>query len=108
MLSKTPISAETQEQALQITRATQKPGQTKEQTKLIAQGIEKGIAEYKKQQKAKARERDKLAKRLRATKASVTNEPMATEEMTYATSRPWLPWILLLLSWLVFAASWLF
>lgn len=111
MPSKTPVSAETQEQALQIARATQKPGQTKEQTRLIAQGIEKGIAEYKKQQKAKARERDKLAKKLRATKTPIT--PMTetanptTMVMTSSTSKAWLPWLLLLLSWLVFAASWL-
>jgi hypothetical protein len=54
----------TQEEALQVARATQKPGQTKEQTKLIAQGIAKGIELYKRQQSAKARERDKLKKRL--------------------------------------------
>ena len=53
-----------QEEALQVARAIQKPGQTKEQTKLIAQGIAKGIELYKRQQSAKARERDKLKKRL--------------------------------------------
>ncbi|MCL1074385.1 DUF2956 domain-containing protein [Shewanella dokdonensis] len=108
MPSKTPVSAETQEQALQIARATQKPGQTKEQTRLIAQGIEKGIAEYKKQQKAKARERDKLAKKLRATKTPMTETANPTTMvMTSSTSKAWLPWLLLLLSWLVFTASWL-
>lgn len=45
----TPVpSLETQTEAMKIAKATQKPGQTKEQTKLIAQGIEKGIAQYKK------------------------------------------------------------
>ncbi|MBT0328128.1 DUF2956 family protein, partial [Vibrio campbellii] len=44
-------SQETQTEAMKIAKSTQKPGQTKEQTKLIAQGIEKGIAQYKKQQK---------------------------------------------------------
>ena len=52
-----------QQEALRVARATQKPGQTKEQTKLIAQGIAKGIEMYKKQQSAKARERDKQRKR---------------------------------------------
>ncbi len=37
----TSPSPETQAEALNIARATQKPGQTKEQTKLIAQGIQK-------------------------------------------------------------------
>lgn len=45
-------SVESQQEALKIAKATQKPAQTKEQTKLIAQGIEKGIALYKKQQKS--------------------------------------------------------
>ena len=57
-------SQTTQEEALQVARAIQKPGQTKEQTKLIAQGIAKGIELYKRQQSAKARERDKQKKRL--------------------------------------------
>ncbi|GIU31812.1 hypothetical protein TUM4433_23950 [Shewanella schlegeliana] len=45
--SKKSISNETKTEAMKVAKATQKPGQTKEQTKLIAQGIEKGIAEYK-------------------------------------------------------------
>jgi len=48
---------------MKLARSIQKPGQTKEQTKLVAQGIAKGIAQYKKQQSAKARERDKARKR---------------------------------------------
>ena len=44
------ISPVLQEQALKVAKANQKPNQTKEQTKLIVQGIEKGIAEYIKQQ----------------------------------------------------------
>ena len=41
------VSSSTQEQAIKVAKGTQKKGQTKEQTKLIAQGIEKGISEYK-------------------------------------------------------------
>jgi uncharacterized protein YjeT (DUF2065 family) len=52
-----------QEEAMRMARRVQKPGQTKEQTKLIAQGIAKGIELYKQQQSAKARERDKARKR---------------------------------------------
>lgn len=36
-------SEQTQQEALKIAKATQRPGQTKEQTKLITQGIEKGL-----------------------------------------------------------------
>lgn len=49
----TNISNETVEEALAIAKKTQKSGQSKEQTRLIAQGIQKGIAEYKKSVKAK-------------------------------------------------------
>ena len=57
------ISKEVEEQALKVAKATQKPKQTKEQTKLIAQGIEKGIAEYKKLAKSKQRDADKAKKK---------------------------------------------
>lgn len=62
-MNKTIIPSEqTQQQAMKVALATQKQGQTKEQTKLIAQGIEKGIALYKKQQKEKSRQADKAKK----------------------------------------------
>ena len=57
------ISKQARAEALKIARGTQRPGQKKEQTKLIAQGVEKGIAEFRKREKAKARERDKLRKK---------------------------------------------
>jgi hypothetical protein len=46
-------SEQNQEKAMRIARGTQWP----EQTKLIAQGIQKGIEHYKKQQNIKARAR---------------------------------------------------
>ncbi|WP_394129403.1 DUF2956 family protein [Shewanella maritima] len=78
--NKTNISAETQQQAMAVAKATQKPGQTKEQTKLIAAGIEKGIAEYKKLQKSKARVRDKQRKQLQKQKLKQANETDAEHE----------------------------
>lgn len=59
-------------EALRVAKSIQKPGQTKEQTKLIAQGIAKGIEQYKKQQSAKARERDKSRKRALRLKQTET------------------------------------
>jgi hypothetical protein len=50
---KNKISNDTQVQAMKVAKGTQKKALNKEQTKLIAQGIEKGIAEYKKQQAKK-------------------------------------------------------
>lgn len=100
-------SPETALEAERIAKATQKPGQTKEQTRLIAQGVQKGIDEYKKQQKARARTADKAKKqRLRAQSAELNTElePIDEEEPQAESSRhAWLPWILLLLSWIGFA-----
>lgn len=50
--------------ALQMARRIQTPGQSKQQTKLIAQGIAKGIALYKKQQSEKARDRERARKKM--------------------------------------------
>ena len=45
MKNKVVPSQETQQEAMKIAKATQKPGQTKEQTQLIAQGREQGLAQ---------------------------------------------------------------
>lgn len=103
--SKKNISPETQQEALAVAKSTQKPGQTKEQTKLIAQGIEKGITLYKKQHKEKLREADKLRK-----KQSKNSHQFQTESNielpasdTKPSNQPILPWVLLVLSWVGFA-----
>jgi hypothetical protein len=95
-------SPETVEESLRIARATQRPGQTKEQTKLIAQGIQKGIEHYKRQQKAKARELDKklkkvLVQQVRAGDDVEDEKPRQQEVVVY--KQAWLPWFLLVLTW---------
>ena len=98
-------SPETALEAERIAKATQKPGQSKEQTRLIAQGVQKGIDEYKKQQKAKARTADKAKKqRLRAQAAELDTEPELDEPQQVSARGAWLPWALLVLSWIGFAA----
>lgn len=108
---KPTISTETQQEALAATKATQKPGQTKEQTKLIAQGIEKGIAEYKKLLKAKARERDKARKQQLKAKARTVNDidnlddaDEIIDSQSQFTRATWVAIALLVLSWAGFAA----
>ena len=93
-------SPETQAEALKIAKATQRPAQTKEQTKLIAQGIEKGIDLYKKQQKEKARELNRKLKKVSSHQADsdCSEDPAIVERIVYR--QPWLPWLLLGLSWL--------
>jgi len=97
------ISKETQEKAMKVAKGTQRPNQTKEQTKLIAQGIEKGIAEYKKQQNKKSRERDKMRK----NDLKVKIKQPETIEVSRPKANP-LSWILLVLSWLGFITWYLF
>ncbi|GAB2665992.1 DUF2956 domain-containing protein [Vibrio panuliri] len=94
---------------MKIAKATQKPGQTKEQTKLVAQGIEKGIALYKKQQKEKARQADKAKKKnLKAKQAQNESQPTHQVEQSSTNDTPErdraaiLPWMLLVVSWIGF------
>jgi hypothetical protein len=102
---RTKPSAETVSEAMRIARANQRPEQTREQTKLIAQGIQKGIDQYKKQQKAKAREMDKRRK-----KGSDERRPQQAQALPAAppgdaapSGRSSLPWVLLGISWALFA-----
>ena len=71
------ISKQARAEALKIARGIQRPGQKKEQTRLIAKGIEKGITEFRKREKAKARERDKL--RNKALKEPKPTQPQAEQ-----------------------------
>jgi hypothetical protein len=107
---KSTISDETKAEAMRLAKATQKPGQTKEQTKLIIQGIQKGIDQYKKQQKAKFRETDRQRKKQKPissaaldiqSDSSLNNQPDSHSSVSSGNK---LPWVLLGLSWLLFAA----
>lgn len=100
-----PISEKTKTEALSIAKGIQKPGQTKEQTKLISQGIEKGITLYKKQQKAKGREADKQRKQTLKEKQRAEENTVEPELENPSTSKTaiYVPWILLVLSWAGFA-----
>ena len=91
---------------MRIARGTQRPGQTKEQTKLIAQGIQKGIEQFKKQQNVKTRELDKKLKKVNQQFAAPEAHKIELPERTVYRQH-WLPWALLVLSWLALAAWWL-
>ncbi|MBC8209689.1 MAG: DUF2956 domain-containing protein [Gammaproteobacteria bacterium] len=101
--SKKPlISDQTRDDAMKVARATQKAGQTKEQTRLIAQGIQKGIDHYKKQQKSKARELDKKLKNIASNAGDSATLQEGATDTVYKSCR--LPWFLLLLSWAGFVS----
>jgi hypothetical protein len=82
----TQMKESIQEEALKVARSIQKPGQTKEETKLVAQGIAKGIELYKKQQSAKGRERDKARKKaLKLKQADMSAQGPDRENAAFAS-----------------------
>jgi hypothetical protein len=100
---KQKVSTEIQAESARITNGIKKPDQTKEQTKLIAAGIEKGIFQYKKTYKAKLRQLDKQKKqKSRSNTVTAEQESVIGIEPTKARSSR-LPWALLALSWAGFA-----
>jgi hypothetical protein len=86
-----------------MARATQRPGQTKEQTKLIAAGIQKGIDQYKKQHKAKLREMDKQRKKTQLNREPANDTQESKPVPSHQNQSAWLPWVLLIFSWILFA-----
>jgi hypothetical protein len=91
---------------MKIARGTQRPGQTKEQTKIIALGIKKGIELYRKQESARARELDKKLKKA-SQQSESPEEPKFEVQEKVIYRQHWLPWVLLIISWLAMATFWL-
>ncbi|AGH82492.1 hypothetical protein PCNPT3_12780 [Psychromonas sp. CNPT3] len=98
-LKKGDVSVETETEALRLAKKSQKEGQTKEQTRLVAQGIQKGIAEYKKSAKSKLRQADKAKKKRQKT---TTDELPPTLNVPQKNTQARLAWALLALSWSFF------
>lgn len=80
-----------------MAKATQRPRQSKEQTKLIAQGIEKGIDQYKNSKSQSPGKRQTAQKGQHQTATESAEQNPAKSEIRYQT--PWLPWALLLITW---------
>ena len=97
---KNNISEQSKDDAMKIARGTQKPGQTKEQTKLIAQGVQKGIEQYKKKQSEKKRELDRKLKKASSKLLGTSADNVESEVVKLSK----LPWVLLVVSWLGFVA----
>ncbi len=100
------IESKAQEDAKAIARSIQKPGQSKEQTKLIAQGIQKGIEAYKKKQNSRAREIDKKRKQTlkqRSQQSTQTNPSSQVPEAIMYRQ----PWLLLVITWVAVVGAYL-
>jgi hypothetical protein len=103
--SKQTYSPEVIQEAAQLAKKVKAPQQTKEQTKIIEQGIRKGLAQYKKQQKAQARDQDKQRKKQLKQKELEDTHDMPADADTQRHALPtWLPWSLLLVSWVGFVS----
>ena len=100
-------SPETRDEAMHIARATQRPGQSKEQTKLIAQGIQKGIDQYKKDYKAKVRELDRQRQKLIRNRPDHA-EPDIQESSGIRYRQHWFPWLLVAITWIAIALYFVF
>lgn len=99
---KNGASDKTIQEAEKIANGIKKPEQSKEQTKLITQGIQKGIELYKKQQKAKARELDKHLKKAKNLILVPKVDEETTKEIPQNSRSNKLPWGLLVASWIGF------
>ena len=107
---KKQISEETQNEAMRLAKGTQSPGQTKAQTKLIAQGIERGIDLYKKEHKEKTRALDRRQREKRQPAGPAQDRAgvnAADRSSSSAQRQHWLPWLLLGLTWAGIGAFWL-
>ncbi|OUS23859.1 hypothetical protein A9Q98_14495 [Thalassotalea sp. 42_200_T64] len=98
------LSTETVATAQKVAAGIKKPGQTKEQTKLIEQGIQKGIEQFKKAQKAKSRDANKAKKKQQKLKAEADDDIQQNVGVNHQAKSAILPWALLLISWLGFAS----
>lgn len=94
-------------EALKIANSQHIEGQTREQTRLIATGIQRGMEQFLRQQSEKARELDKRIKKVkRLAEGSKQADTSAAVDTVVKDRQPLtiLPWALLILSWIFFTA----
>jgi hypothetical protein len=92
-------------EALKIANTIKTEGQTPVETKAIANGIQRGMEMFLRQQSEKTRELDKRVKKVKQLSNQLTQQKPdegKEEETTYAPTQPRLPWVLLALSWGLF------
>lgn len=90
--------------AQKIANSIKIEGQTPVETKAIANGIQRGMEMFLRQQSEKARELDKRVKKVKQLSNQLTQQKSddVKEEGTTTQSNPRLPWVLLALSWGLF------
>lgn len=93
-------------EALKIANSIKIEGQTPGETKAIANGIQRGMEMFLRQQSEKTRDLDKRVKKVKQLSTQLAQQKPEDEkeepQNTHIQSR--LPWILLALSWVLFVA----
>lgn len=92
-------------EALKIANTIKTEGQTPVETKAIANGIQRGMEMFLRQQNEKTRDLDKRVKKVKQLSTRLMQEKPADEieENPNVQTQSRLPWILLALSWGLFA-----
>jgi|GEM_PF-520813 len=92
-------------EALKIANTLKTEGQTTVETKAIANGIQRGMELFLRQQSEKTRDLDKRVKKVKQLATKLTQDKPADEkEIVKAQTSPRLPWVLLAASWGIFLA----
>ena len=93
-------------EALKIANTIKTEGQTPVETKAFANGIQRGMELFLRQQSEKTRDLDKRTKKVKqlANQLTQQKETDETEEVTTEQKSSLLPWILLGVSWVLFLA----
>jgi hypothetical protein len=91
-------------EALKIANTIKTEGQTPVETKAIANGIQRGMEMFLRQQSEKTRELDKRVKKVKQLSNRLTQQkPTEEQEEIHSEQSPSrLPWVLLALSWGLF------
>lgn len=91
-------------EALKIANTIKSEGQTPVETKAIANGIQRGMEIFLRQQSEKTRELDKRVKKVKqlSNQLSQQKPDNTQEEITTTQTNTRLPWVLLALSWGLF------
>lgn len=94
-------------EALKIANMIHIEGQTKAETKLIANGIQRGMEMFLRQQSERARELDKRAKKIKQMGQVVSSAATdgEVESVRDDSGTVKLPWLLLAISWVLFSVT---
>ncbi len=94
-------------ESIKIANTIKTEGQTPVETKAIANGIQRGMEIFLRQQSEKTRELDKRVKKVKQLSNQLTQQKSGdeSEEVSNAPVQSRLPWVLLALSWGLFLAA---